>query len=212
MKDLRYLVRGVLANFIVQGDRGSYNSSGLKKAQGRRAMRRPILRSQCIAGVQPMLKAASVRRNHSVNMQAKESVFDEAAVDSTAPLDDGTDASLNDSFAAHRPTVLPLNSVSPETLINSAGPTDSPKTDSQAPCSTSAEALSAAPIAPHASHAGRMQFRKLGIRHAAFHGGDATRLAIGGLERIDHGAVVGTVAGGLDDHVLVEAQVVAQCE
>ena len=89
-----------------------------------------------------------------MNMQAKESVFDEAAVDSTAPLDDGTDASLNDSFAAHRPTVLPLNSVSPETLINSAGPTDSPKTDSQAPCSTSAEALSAAPIAPHASHAG----------------------------------------------------------
>ena len=43
-------------------------------------------------------------------------------------------------------------------------------------------------------------------------GGDAARLAAGRLERIDHRAVVGAVAGGLHDDVAREAEVVAQRE
>ena len=40
--------------------------------------------------------------------------------------------------------------------------------------------------------------------------GDALGLAVGGDQRIDQRAVVGVVAGRLHDHVLVEAEEVAQ--
>jgi hypothetical protein len=57
-----------------------------------------------------------------------------------------------------------------------------------------------------------VQFAQLGISDGAIDGGDAACLVTGRAQRIDQRAIVGAVAGGLDDDVLVEAQSIAQRE
>ena len=65
-------------------------------------------------------------------------------------------------------------------------------------------------IEAHAAHAGVMHRLQFGVADAALDGGDAARSAAGMDERIDHGAVVGAVAGGLHHDVAGEAEMVAQ--
>ena len=67
-------------------------------------------------------------------------------------------------------------------------------------------------IKPHAANAGSVHAIELVVGHLFAHEGDALGPALRRFERVHHGAVVLAVAGGLDDHVLVEAEKVAQRE
>jgi len=67
-------------------------------------------------------------------------------------------------------------------------------------------------VEANAAHAGPVQRLKVGIADVAPHRGDATRHAVRMNERIDEGAVVGAVAGCLDDDVAGETEPVAQRE
>ena len=59
-----------------------------------------------------------------------------------------------------------------------------------------------------AAHTSGMHLLQFSIRHVAVHGGHAFGFAVGGFQRVDQSAVIGAVAGGLHDHILVKAQVV----
>ncbi len=64
-------------------------------------------------------------------------------------------------------------------------------------------------IEAHAAHAGfveRLQFR---IADGRLDRGDSAREAVCGLQRVDEGAIVGAVAGRLDDDVAREAEEIA---
>ena len=65
-------------------------------------------------------------------------------------------------------------------------------------------------VEAHAAHTGVVHGLQFVVGHAALDGGHAARLAVAVHQRIDHGAVVGAVAGGLHDHVARKTQVVAQ--
>jgi len=51
---------------------------------------------------------------------------------------------------------------------------------------------------------------QLSVAHVRVHGRDAAGAPVRRDQRVEHGAVVGPVTGGLDDDVLVDAQVVAK--
>ncbi|MPN22712.1 hypothetical protein SDC9_170095 [bioreactor metagenome] len=65
-------------------------------------------------------------------------------------------------------------------------------------------------VEAHAAYAGCMQVLQFLIGDRAAHGGNATGLAVGRLAGIDHRAVVGTVAGGLYDHIAGKAEMITQ--
>jgi len=67
-------------------------------------------------------------------------------------------------------------------------------------------------IEPHAADAGFVHPFQLVVGHLFADKGDALGAAVGGVKRIDHGAVVFGVTRGLDDHILIEAEKVAQRE
>ena len=67
-------------------------------------------------------------------------------------------------------------------------------------------------IEPHSPHARLMQPLQFRVGHLAPHGGDATRPAVAGKQGVDHGAIVGAVAGRLHDDVAIETEMVAQRE
>ena len=65
-------------------------------------------------------------------------------------------------------------------------------------------------VEAHAAHAGFMHGAEFGVADAALHRRDAARLAAGMDERVDHRAIIGAMAGGLDHDVARETEVVAQ--
>ena len=67
-------------------------------------------------------------------------------------------------------------------------------------------------VEAYTTHASVMHFPKLGIADAALDRRDAAGLAAGMHERINHRAVVGTVAGGLDYYVAGKSKMVPQRE
>ena len=67
-------------------------------------------------------------------------------------------------------------------------------------------------IKAHAAHTGFVQALQFFVADIAFYGGDAARQLARALQRIDQGAVVGAVAGGLHNHVARKTQMVAQCK
>ena len=62
------------------------------------------------------------------------------------------------------------------------------------------------------AHAGAVHPLELVVGHLLADEGDALGLVVGRLERVDHRAIVLAVAGRLHDHVLVEAEEIAQRE
>src|SRR3954465_5710747 len=64
-------------------------------------------------------------------------------------------------------------------------------------------------VEAYTTHASVMHFPKLGITDAALDRSYAAGLALGVHERINHRAVVGTVAGGLDYYVAGKTKVVS---
>jgi hypothetical protein len=65
-------------------------------------------------------------------------------------------------------------------------------------------------IEAHAAHAGGVQLLQLVVGDAALHRGHTPRLAATGQAGVDHGAVVGAVAGGLHHDVAREPEMVTQ--
>ena len=67
-------------------------------------------------------------------------------------------------------------------------------------------------IKPHAAHAGFIHPLQLGVGHLFADESDALGSAIGRFERVDHRAIVLGMGRGLHNHVLVEAEKIAQRE
>ncbi len=67
-------------------------------------------------------------------------------------------------------------------------------------------------VEPRAAHAGIVHVLQLRVGDAAIDGGDAARSVVRRTQRVHERPIVGAVAGGLHDHVLVEAETVAQRE
>ena len=67
-------------------------------------------------------------------------------------------------------------------------------------------------IEAHAAHAGLVEPLQFVIGDASPNGRDAPRPAAARQERVDHGAIVGAVAGRLNDDVAGETQMIAQRE
>src|SRR5262249_24988899 len=67
-------------------------------------------------------------------------------------------------------------------------------------------------VEAHAAHAGAVHGLELGVADLLADEGDAPRLVGGAFERVHHRPIVLAVARGLHDHVLVEAEKVAQRE
>ena len=67
-------------------------------------------------------------------------------------------------------------------------------------------------VEAHAANTGIVHGAKLGIADPALHGCNAARHAAGMLQGVEHGPIVGAMAGGLDNHITCKTEVVAQCE
>ena len=67
-------------------------------------------------------------------------------------------------------------------------------------------------VEPHAPHTASSSLRSSRLGDIRTDGGDTARPATGGLDGVDHGAVVRAVAGCLHDDVAADAQVVAEGE
>ena len=64
-------------------------------------------------------------------------------------------------------------------------------------------------IEPDAAHTGLVKPLQFRVAHLAPDGRDAARLAPARTQGVDHGAVVGAVAGRLHDHVAGKAEMIA---